>query len=280
MGYAHNFEEAYGRHDQDRKARTSHTPLTEVFNILDDLEQCNKQRLGSLEVHWTGLRDPLNSSIFKEGYIKAFLALTIQARLCFYVEYRLHKQPSTLRFKDGRPLLDYALLPAAGQGPVVPILKVLLDLEADPNSRIHIFNQTPWERFLATSNEYARGERGAEPEYVEAIGDAMELMIEHGARVNGTFQMRKGEFEKGYDFKDLMAIAIRLGLPPHRLDRIREMIDNRNERKWFFSNILNMVGIQEAVVNQLLSIPHSQVYYKREWMDRKEHVLRSSGRQE
>ncbi|EXK28711.1 hypothetical protein FOMG_15168 [Fusarium oxysporum f. sp. melonis 26406] len=117
--------------------------------------------------------------------VRTFLASTIQARLSLYVQERLRKEPQEIRLKAGRPLLDYALRPDSGapqetsgleQGPVAPILRVLLDLGAKPNLRGSGYKKdTPWELFLEFC--YQNRVRGKDFAFMENIGAAMEIMI-------------------------------------------------------------------------------------------------------
>src|SRR5689334_19287995 len=83
-----------------------------------------------------------------------------------YVKDRLRQNPSELQQKDGRPLLDYALRPTMvtprriidqEQGPVLSIVRLLLEIGADLNAPICICDQrTPWKLFWGPASSSSR----------------------------------------------------------------------------------------------------------------------------
>lgn len=121
------------------------TSLEQASKVLGELDRTNVERLGHLGVHWTNIKDLPKGPI--QEWRKTFLAATIQARLSLYTANHLRNCPFEVRQKGGRPLLDYALRQNMvtplqtihlEQGPVLPILELLLDLGADdPNSGIY-----------------------------------------------------------------------------------------------------------------------------------------------
>ncbi|UZP35202.1 hypothetical protein NXS19_003018 [Fusarium pseudograminearum] len=239
MHYAREVEERFKRLEEDGMTEHNKTTLEQVFRILDELDRTNCEALNYIGVHWTNLKDPPQGT-FREGRNKTFLAATIQARLTLYTAHYLRKSPSDIRKKGGRPLLDYALRPTMvtplqiihlEQGPVLPIVELLLDLGADPNSGIYIYeNRTPWELFLEMCHQHTKQE--IKPEHLlDDIGRAMELMVQGGARTDGLFQVSYGLSMK------LMVIAGRLGLPQHCMNKIEEMVENKEQGRSFLSRM-------------------------------------------
>jgi energy-coupling factor transporter ATP-binding protein EcfA2 len=249
MHYARNVEEIFGRLEQDGMSQHDESSLEQVFKILDELDRTNSEVLNHLGVHWTNTKDPPRGT-FQEGLKKTFLAATIQARLSLYTADRLRKDSSEIRQKGGRPLLDYALRPAMvtplqivnpEQGPVLPVLELLLDMGADPNARIYMYgNRTPWELFLEMCYRHI-----SEVEYVSSdtipwstskhlihdIGSAMEMMVERGARTDGTFQVTNDTHLK------VLEIVDRIVLPRHRKSRIQELVESRQQGRSFLSRV-------------------------------------------
>ncbi|QPC76888.1 hypothetical protein HYE68_007640 [Fusarium pseudograminearum] len=239
MHYARSVEETFTRLEEDEMAEHDTTSLEQVFKILDELDRTNCEGLNHLGVHWTNIKDPPQGT-FREGRNKTFLAATIQARLALYTADRLKKNPAEIRQKGGRPLLDYALRPTMvtplqiihlEQGPVLPIVELLLDLGADPNAGIYIYeNRTPWELFLEMCHQHTKQE--IKPEHLlDDIGRAMELMVQGGARTDGLFQVSYGLSLK------LMVIAGRLGLPQHCMNKIEEVVENKEQGRSFLSRM-------------------------------------------
>ncbi|KAF4442818.1 hypothetical protein F53441_11646 [Fusarium austroafricanum] len=239
MHYARKVEETYALLKRDGKTQMVHDDLTKTFEILDELDRVNTDRLGRPNVHWTNLKQSLDHGSAQDN----FLSYAIEARLSLYVEASLRKQPSELGLKRGRPLLDYVLRPTiiwpqgsskAEQGPVIPILKLLLDHGANANTRIDIYNRrTPWELFIFKC--YQRRGR-MDPERIEEIGTAMELLISHGARTKGTFQ--PAGVHSGVE---LMWIVDQLGLQQHQVNIIREMVTERAKGQHFLRSIFSWV---------------------------------------
>jgi hypothetical protein len=117
---------------------------------------------------------------------------------------------------------------------VAPILRVLLDLGAKPNLRGSGYKKdTPWELFLEFC--YENRVRGKDFAFMENIGAAMEIMIAHGARVDGTFKLSE---RLACDFAEVVE---HLSIPPHSVDRIRDIIQKRDGIRWFLWNIISLV---------------------------------------
>ena len=133
--------------------------------LLDQLDQTISTYAdeNKMVYHWTNARDPPTGSHFDECNYNSFLALTIQSRLSLYVKEKLHKTPSLLRAKKGRPLLDYALRPNIVTPTRLPhfvefvdydMVCLLLDEGANPNEKVSIYgNITVWALFLLSCYE-------------------------------------------------------------------------------------------------------------------------------
>ena len=228
MHYARNIEQAVVRQEEKEDRRS----LEHVFDILDELDRSNTEQLAHLGDHWTNRKNPPRGQ-FQEWRKKTFLAATIQARLCLYTADRLQKDTSEISRKGGRPLLDYALRPAMitplqiidlEQGPVIPIVELLLDLGADPNAGIYIYdNISPWNMFLAMCYQHA--DNGLDSEsLVDDIGRAMELMLARGARTD--------------DIEKLQELLVKIKLPQHYRSSIQDLIDTREQSRGFLSRLL------------------------------------------
>ncbi|KAI1056888.1 hypothetical protein LB507_002420 [Fusarium sp. FIESC RH6] len=228
MHYARDIEQAVARQEQKEDIRS----LEHVFDILDELDRSNTEQLAHLGDHWTNRKNPPRGQ-FQEWRKKTFLAATIQARLCLYTADRLQKDPSEMSRKGGRPLLDYALRPAMitplqitdlEQGPVIPIVELLLDLGADPNVGIYIYdNISPWNMFLAMCYQHA--DNGLDSEsLVDDIGRAMELMLARGARTD--------------DIEKLQEFFVKIKLPQHYRSSIQDLIETREQSRGFLSRFL------------------------------------------
>ncbi|KAJ4123073.1 hypothetical protein NW768_010066 [Fusarium equiseti] len=228
MHYARNIEQAVARQEgkEDRKS------LEHAFDILDELNRSNTEQLAHLGDHWTNRKNPPRGQ-FQEWRKKTFIAATIQARLCLYTADRLQKHPSEMSRKGGRPLLDYALRPTMvtplrivdlEQGPVVPIVELLLDLGANPNAGIYIYDNTsPWNMFLAMC--YQQADNGLDSEsLVDDIGRAMELMLARGARTD--------------DVEKLKELFVKIKLPQHYRNIIQDLIERREQNRGFLSRLL------------------------------------------
>ncbi|KAJ4312865.1 hypothetical protein N0V84_009719 [Fusarium piperis] len=241
MYYARNVEETHARVYEEEEHCENQESVTELFDILDELDRLNSERLGHLGLHWTNIKDPPKGT-FQEWRKKTFLAAAIQAGLLMYVEDRLRKNPSELQQKGGRPLLDYALRPTMvtprrmldqEQGPVLPIVKLLLEHGADPNARIYIYDQrTPWELFLWTCYQHVKANQGSKS-IVEDLGTTIQVMISHGARGNCSVQIRDDAYA------GVIEVACRMGLPPYQVDRIQELIQKQTQS--LFSFFLSLV---------------------------------------
>lgn len=220
----------------------------EVFQLLEELDRSNSERFEHLKFHWTNLKDP-PKGFFQEYGKKTFLATAIQARLSMFVKAQLGKSELPLRQKRGRPLLDYALrptmvtplkLPGQEGGPVVSIVRYLLDLHADPDVGIYIYNnRTAWELFLVTCDEHVRGARAIEHEgTAENIRATIELMINRGADVDCTIRREDGTI---VGFLDLVE---KLGFSQYQIERIRGISEEKRKSRtwlpWLTSGLSNM----------------------------------------
>ena len=146
-------------HEVEIKQRMPQTAL------VDQLDQVISTYADDNDMfyHWTNARDPPTGLNFDECNYNSFLALTIQNRLSLYVKDKLHKNPSLLRAKKGRPLLDYALRPNIVTPTRLPqlvefvdfdMVRMLLDKGANPNEKVSIYgNITVWALFLLSCYE-------------------------------------------------------------------------------------------------------------------------------
>ncbi|KAL9627313.1 MAG: hypothetical protein Q9164_007641, partial [Protoblastenia rupestris] len=137
MFYAHEVEYERGK------------PPTQVLDELDRV--ISKYAEQDMSYHWTNARDLPSGPYFEEGNYSSFLSLAIQARLRRYVSEKLDKQPSFLKQKKGRPLLDYALRPNIVTPTKLPhfvdfidfdLVAMLLEKGADPNQKVVIYAST------------------------------------------------------------------------------------------------------------------------------------------
>jgi hypothetical protein len=171
--------------------------------LLDELDRvCSIYASNSgSDTHWTNARDPPQpTATFKEYGQCDFLALAIQARLHLYVQEKLAYRNGGERLKSGRPYLDYALRPKRVMPESLPyqlqhqdtyidvrtIRFFLHDLGVDPNQKVHLYNgQAIWQLFLQSC--YANA--ALAPAYIKhAWLEAIELLIDHGALFNETFE--------------------------------------------------------------------------------------------
>ncbi|RKK88127.1 hypothetical protein BFJ71_g13060 [Fusarium oxysporum] len=234
MYYARTIEDMYGQPDLYRDTPISFGSLTEMFGILDELARVNTERSVNPDVHLLDNLEHLSKDYFKKPRLNNVLAPAVQAGLLLYVEDRLRRHPSELQLNTGRPLLDYALRPGniatmlrspSETVPIIPILKLLLHLGANPNARVDMYDgKTTWGCFLETCQQHAARKRS--PEEVEKIAAALELMIDYGARVEGHF----GPLT-------FMELLDEINLPPHWVNRIQEMTENKDEKQSLLSSI-------------------------------------------
>jgi Arc/MetJ family transcription regulator len=145
MFYVHSIEKFEGKSE---------------ISILDELDRVNTIHARNLGgIHWTNARVPVKELLAENG-ASTFLALAIQAGLEIYVAHKLDAEPSLLRGKKGRPLLDYALrndldnelqLQRQEVNIDAGIARLLLDRGADPNQKVRFYdNRTVWELFLVS----------------------------------------------------------------------------------------------------------------------------------
>ena len=141
--------------------------------------------------HWTNARDTVEGCYFNEATHNSFLALAVQSRLVLYVTAKLNKNPSLLRKKNGRPLLDYALRPNI----VTPIrlprpidhidfemVQMLLGKSADPNQKVNIYNNLiVWGLFLLSCYEMKDNVSVTRYGAKDTWFKAAEMMIRKGA---------------------------------------------------------------------------------------------------
>ncbi|KAI5456380.1 hypothetical protein BGZ63DRAFT_435209 [Mariannaea sp. PMI_226] len=235
MYYAQQLEESYEQNYETQQKSS----VLETFEILDELDRSNSERLRSLSFHWANLKNPPKGS-FQEYRQKTFLASAIQARLSLYVESQLRQNMSQIQAKRGRPLLDYALRPtmvtplkmsSQEQGPVLPIVRLLLDFGADPNHSIYIYDgKTIWELFLRACYHHARNDHDSD-DVVKDIGIAIQLMLSHGAKMDCSIKL-DDDTKVG-----IIEIVDKLGLSVHQVGKIKELLERTESGRSLFSSI-------------------------------------------
>ncbi|KAK2022553.1 hypothetical protein LX32DRAFT_657640 [Colletotrichum zoysiae] len=227
MHYARRVEDKYTHGSEDSAVLSGgHKSVLEMtFRCLDALDDTNIRRLDREGVHWTNRKDAPRGH-FKESNKKSFLAAAIQARLCLYVEHKIAESPGQIKSKGGRPLLDYALRPTmittiemTGQeGPVSPLVQLLLRRGDDPNNRLRAYGgRTPWELFLDVCHRH--GTRG-DKHSVQA-SDVMISMVEmilHGADTEVTIETEGG------DRVGILEIARGLDLSRNQIGKIQDSL--------------------------------------------------------
>ncbi|KAJ4003601.1 hypothetical protein NW766_012050 [Fusarium irregulare] len=166
MDHARHVEENSVRHEDGDNGGCGEESLGQVVKLLDELDRSNSKSLERAKQSDVKPRGYYTDTYGQEG---TFISAAIQARLCLYLERYLRKDPSAIQHGGGQWLLDNALqaFPELGgqrtfsveQGPVLPIVELLLKLKVDPN-RMPLYmernlsgitlgiRQSPWERFL------------------------------------------------------------------------------------------------------------------------------------
>ncbi|KAL2681180.1 hypothetical protein Neosp_008787 [[Neocosmospora] mangrovei] len=226
MYYARQIEESVIRPEQT--ASGSRTKLSQVFVILDELDRSISKRQKGDKEHWTNKKNRPNKASTRENGGKNFLAAAIQAGLELYVKDGLNQDKSQLR-KNGRPLLDYALRPMmtspvqlsnSEEGPMLGILEHLLNLKANPNQRIDMYDgQTPWGLFL-----YELDSRGSLSENIaDDIARALELMIENGADVTCTIKVNART-----EVVSVAEVIEKLNFRDDQIERLADLMSRRN----------------------------------------------------
>ncbi|WQF87731.1 Putative NACHT nucleoside triphosphatase, P-loop containing nucleoside triphosphate hydrolase [Colletotrichum destructivum] len=231
MYYACKLEETYemsGAEGDGVGHQSNEANLHASFDLLDELDRSNESRLNYRGAHWTNFKNPPKGN-FKERNRKTFLAAAIQWRLSLYVEHKITEDPSLVLAKEGRPLLDYALRPTmvtplrlpGQEGPVSATVEFLLRHGAKPNQRLHMYEgKTPWELFLAVCHVHGiRGDRAG----INAVDAAQAIlsMISHGADIKVVMKRSNGRLV------DVLGIGEGLGLTPHYLRQIRDVIQKK-----------------------------------------------------
>ncbi|KAH7009816.1 hypothetical protein EDB80DRAFT_573322, partial [Ilyonectria destructans] len=244
MYYAWQIEKSCLQSSQDGENHEDQSRPTETFNILDELDRSNSERLKQFGFHWTNLKDS-PKGMFQEYGQKTFLASAIQGRLFMYVEERLRQNLTQLQQKRGRPLLDYALRPTMvtplrvlnlEKGPEVLIVKLLLDFKADPNHGVYVYDgKTIWELFLEACFQHA-GSGVDIDNNVEDIGATIQLMISHGAKAPCSLKFDDGTVV------DIADIVDRLGLSTYQTGQIKQLIEQIRSKQSVFSWITSWVS--------------------------------------
>lgn len=227
---------------------SSHSRITEMCKILDELDHTGIEYLDSGASHWTNIRDS-PKGLFQEYQQNSFLGATIQARLSIYLKRQLDEDPTRLR-KRGRPLLDYALRPTIvvpneipdidiEVGPVRPVIELLIQRGADPNQAIYIYDsQTPWALFLRTCyNHAAQGRQRGESSSPEVLNSAtlrlasadsysiMCLLLESGADPDVSFQDSTGDV---VGIAQTMAVC---GFTPGETEEVDRLVSAYREQR-------------------------------------------------
>lgn len=234
MHYAWRVENDY-IHGPEEVAASSWkhlSTLERTFKCLDALDDTNTQRLNRDGVHWTNRKDAPRGH-FKESNKKTFLAATIQARLYLYVQHKVMESSSHIRNKGGRPLLDYALRPTmittiemtAQEGPVSPLVELLLRHGDDPNKSLRAYNgKTPWELFLNVcySHSTRADKYSVQP---DDIYTSMVKMISYGAETGVTVETAGG------NRVGILEIARGLDLSRDQIGKIQDALLDAERRR-------------------------------------------------
>jgi hypothetical protein len=163
------------------------------FALLYEIDRVMTIHAKEERTHWTNGRDPPTNTTYVQWIERghcSYLGLVTQARLRYYVEYALDRDPNQLA-KKGRPLLDYALRPTRVTPSDLPyfhereatgietgLVETLLSRGADPNQRIHIYGgQTTWELFVLFAYEMLKGSKSKNLPFF----DTACLLLQHGA---------------------------------------------------------------------------------------------------
>ncbi|KAL7755640.1 hypothetical protein ACKLNR_014167 [Fusarium oxysporum f. sp. zingiberi] len=221
MYYARQIEESHIGMCESDEPYGSNDELVKVFAILDDLDRAHSRRFEYLGYHWMNIKDP--SRGVTPNRKSSFLAGAIEARLSMYVEDQLRKDTTQLQDMNTHALLDFALRPYIRaplrmqnleQGPVLPVVKLLLELQADPNIRIDGIGRTPWELFLISCSE--QQSKGLEPEAIKTIGETIIVMVSYGANLNCEIEVEEG-------WVRALDVVRRIGLSPYQIEQIEQM---------------------------------------------------------
>ncbi|GKT87737.1 hypothetical protein Ct61P_05587 [Colletotrichum tofieldiae] len=234
MYYAWRIEDERSR-DKDGNITPTEgdkTSLQDSFELLDELDRSNTQRLNKDGFHWPNYRELLNGN-FKELRKKTFLATVIQLRLT-YVEHKMKCQ-NQVEIKAGRPLLDYALWPTMitplqperpiPEGPVSPIVKYLLNKGANPNKRPRFYDeQSLWELFLAVCLDHSTNADKYNLKSCE-IAETMLAMLSHGADTHAWRETR------GHKRVDILEIMQGLDLTRGKPREIESLITEKQKEE-------------------------------------------------
>ncbi|GJC83678.1 hypothetical protein ColLi_06516 [Colletotrichum liriopes] len=235
MYYAWRIEDERSR-DKDGSITPTegdNTSLQDSFELLDELDRSNTQRLNKDGFHWSNYRELPNGN-FKELRKKTFLATAIQSRLTLYVEHKI-KCHNQVESKAGRPLLDYALRPTMitplqperpiPEGPVSPIVKYLLNKGANPNQRPRFYDeQSLWELFLAVCLNHSTNADKYNLKSGE-IAETMLAMLSHGADTHAWRETR------GHKRVGILEIAQGLDLTRGKLREIESLISEKQKEE-------------------------------------------------
>lgn len=182
----------------------SYTHEVEVYNriaqadVLDELDRHFTRRRQGIPRHWTNWYLEMRSDHLHVEDRCDFLGLAIQRGQRLYVEQKL-SMSRHLRDPDvkvGRPYLDYALRPTFKLGGISnhlskfmdpEMVRILLELGANPNLPSIPTGMTPWTMFLRFCYEIC----DMPPDERVMIGmenlpDIVELLLKHGANPTET----------------------------------------------------------------------------------------------
>ncbi|KAF3798823.1 hypothetical protein GCG54_00008281 [Colletotrichum gloeosporioides] len=253
MHFARRVEEQF-HEDILKKANSpqrAQEDLRVSFDLLDELDRSVGQMFRELEptpskqpkrqgVHWVNFRHS-NEVGFRDPTGKTFLAASIQAGLSLYVESKIMEDPSQIKSKSGRPLLDYSLRRTMSnawlsrstglEGPISSIVKLLLENGADPNEKMspqigEIGIKTPWEHFLQGCYDHASRVPDTDL-HEEEIAETMISMIDHGADRNALAWAESD----GAREADIPEVARMSGLSDYDVNRVESSLENAQARE-------------------------------------------------
>lgn len=182
-------------HEQFQSSMMS--PVAEIHHEVDRVNTALMKGATQTGNHWTNARDPPRSrgqDEYRERGNCNYIALMIQARLVKYVRACLEVNPGRC-FKDGRPLLDYALRPRRITPIDVPyhsqrdepnidldMVDLILEKGANPNQVVHSHDdRTVWALFLISCQESVQRAEATDISR-EAWHEACRKLVERGAR--------------------------------------------------------------------------------------------------
>lgn len=187
--------------------------------LLDDLDRTMSSHGRNERRHWSNARDSPKDD-YQEPWFEAgmstFTALAIQAHLHLYVEHCMLRDPSLVKKKAGRPLLDYALRPKRVTPVVLPynlridipwldttLIQTLVERGADPNKEVYIYDRhrqglTPWILFLMSCQKHWNDWSHAVKGYAYV---SVKILLQHGANASAKIprEMQTGTVGKFHE---------------------------------------------------------------------------------